>query len=179
MPNLERAFEGKLQPLESSLSGDYPSNVNDKDAAIWSCRRNSFPPWKLFPKGMEWATMHRDELLEDWELARKRSELKKNISFGVTAMFMIDVVDVKVIEGYLLELIFDDGLTAKVDMDRVLGRFDGVFAPLCDPDFFNRVRVDRELGTIVWPNGADICPDVLYSFASGKPIIVNGDRVMN
>lgn len=35
---------------------------------------------------------------------------------------MIDVVDVKVIEGHLLELIFEDGLKAKVDMDCVIER---------------------------------------------------------
>jgi hypothetical protein len=94
-------------------------------------------------------------------------------------MFMIDVVAVKYVESHVLELVFDDGLTARIDMDTVIGRFDGVFAPLEDPAFFSQVQVDRELGTIVWPNGADICPDVLYSFASGKPIIVNGERVLN
>jgi hypothetical protein len=94
-------------------------------------------------------------------------------------MFMIDVVAVKYVEAHVLELIFDDGLVARVDMDRLIGRFDGVFAPLENPEFFSQVRVDRELGTIVWPNGADICPDVLYSYASGKPIIVNGERVLN
>jgi hypothetical protein len=31
-----------------------------------------------------------------------------------------------------------------------------------DPGYFNQVKVDDELGTIVWPNGADIDPDVLY-----------------
>jgi hypothetical protein len=30
-----------------------------------------------------------------------------------------------------------------------------------DPQFFRSVQVDPELGTIVWPNGADIDPDVL------------------
>ena len=94
-------------------------------------------------------------------------------------MFMIDVVAVKYLENHVLELVFDDGLIARIDMDTVIGRFDGVFAPLEDPAYFSQVRVDRELGTIVWPNGADICPDVLYSYASGKPIIVNGERVLN
>jgi len=94
-------------------------------------------------------------------------------------MFMIDVVAVESAEDRHLNLRFEDGLTAIVDMDLVIDRYDGVFAPLLDPAFFSQVRVDRELGTIVWPNGADICPDVLYSFASGKPIIVNGERVLN
>jgi hypothetical protein len=89
-------------------------------------------------------------------------------------MFMIDVVAVKYVEGHVLELVFDDGLIPKVDMDCFSGRFDGVFAPLLDLAFFIQVKVDPEIGTIVWPNGADICPDVLYSFASGRPIIING-----
>jgi hypothetical protein len=38
-----------------------------------------------------------------------------------------------------------------------------IFEPLrADPDLFRTVRVDDELGTIVWANGADIDPDVLY-----------------
>lgn len=94
-------------------------------------------------------------------------------------MFLIDVVDVKPLEGHTLELTFKDGLRAVVDMDKVIERFDGVFAALKDPNYFRQVHVDPEIGTIVWPNGADVCPDVLYSHASGKPIIVNGERVLN
>lgn len=94
-------------------------------------------------------------------------------------MFMIDVVEVKHLQNRLLELTFEDGLTAVVDMDRVIGCYGGVFSQLQNPDYFSLVKVDRETGTIVWPNGADICPDVLYSFASGKPIIVQGERVLN
>ncbi len=94
-------------------------------------------------------------------------------------MFLVDVVDVKPLEHYKIELSFADGLKAVVDMKVVVGSFDGVFAPLNDPEFFRQVRVDPEIGTIVWPNGADVCPDVLYSYASGRPIIVNGERVLN
>lgn len=94
-------------------------------------------------------------------------------------MFMNDVVDVKPLGGHEVELTFSDGLTAIVDLDRVISRFDGVFEPLIDPEYFRLVRVNHELGTIVWPNGADLCPDVLYSHASGKPIVVGGKRVLN
>jgi hypothetical protein len=40
--------------------------------------------------------------------------------------------------------------------------FDGVFEPLNDPSFFRQVTVNPDVGTIVWPNGADLCPDTLY-----------------
>jgi hypothetical protein len=46
----------------------------------------------------------------------------------------------------------------------------GVFAPLEDVEFFKKVTVDPEIGTLVWPNGVDFCPDVLYSQATGKPL---------
>lgn len=37
-----------------------------------------------------------------------------------------------------------------------------MFGPIRkDAALFRSVRVDEELGTIVWPNGADIDPDVL------------------
>jgi hypothetical protein len=48
----------------------------------------------------------------------------------------------------------------------------GVFSQLEDVGFFSQVQVDPEAGTIVWPNGVDFCPDVLYSLATGKPIRV-------
>lgn len=85
-------------------------------------------------------------------------------------MFLIDVINVNALPGRKLELTFEDGLRAVVDLDRVVKSYTGVFAPLLDESYFQRVKVDPELGTIVWPNGADVCPDVLYSQASGRPI---------
>ena len=42
-------------------------------------------------------------------------------------------------------------------------RWDGVFAPLADPSYFAKVFVDPVAGTITWPNGADMAPEVLYA----------------
>jgi len=65
------------------------------------------------------------------------------------------------LEGFVLRLEFDDGTTRDVDLEDDL--WGPVFEPLReDPDLFRLVHVDQELGTIVWPNGADLDPDVLH-----------------
>ena len=77
------------------------------------------------------------------------------------------VTELRLLTGYRLELLFSDGLRGVVDLtSRVVGR-GGMFRPLEDPAFFRQVRVDAELGTIVWPNGVDICPDLLHSLVTG------------
>ena len=74
------------------------------------------------------------------------------------------------IETYRLALTFLNGEKAELDFrDRIVGR-GGVFAPLEDVEFFKQVKVDPEIGTLVWPNEVDFCPDVLYSEATGKPL---------
>ena len=80
------------------------------------------------------------------------------------------ITQVRHIRDYWLELTFSNDTRAKLDFrDRIVGR-GGVFAPLEDVDFFARVRVDPEIGTLVWPNEVDFCPDVLYSEATGTPL---------
>ena len=80
-----------------------------------------------------------------------------------------DVVEVTAVGGYRLRLRFEDGVEGEVDVAELVP-FDGVFAELREPATFERVRVDTELGTIVWPGGADLDPDVLYARVSGEPI---------
>jgi len=63
-------------------------------------------------------------------------------------------------EGFSVHLTFSDGTARDLDLTPYLKG--PVFEPLRDPVRFREVFVDLELGTIVWPNGADICPDVLY-----------------
>jgi len=82
------------------------------------------------------------------------------------------VKNVRHIRDYCLELMFSDGTAAIIDFGpKIIGR-GGVFEPLEDIALFEQVKLDHEAGTIVWPNGVDFCPDVLYSFATGKPIPV-------
>lgn len=80
------------------------------------------------------------------------------------------IKEVRHIESYRLELTFTNGKAAQVNLrDHVVGR-GGVFKPLADVEFFKQVEVDPEAGTLVWPNGVDLCPDVLYSEATGEPL---------
>lgn len=65
------------------------------------------------------------------------------------------------VRDYTLRVRFADGAEGEIDLACEL---DGeVFLPLQDPAFFRQFRVDSELHTIVWPNGADFAPEFLYS----------------
>ena len=80
------------------------------------------------------------------------------------------VVAVRHLVDYELEIRFSDGVVAVLDLkERVCGR-GGVFQPFGSPVFFAMVSVDPEAGTLVWPNGVDFCPDVLYAEATGRDI---------
>jgi hypothetical protein len=80
-----------------------------------------------------------------------------------------DIVEAIPLEGYRLKLRFEDGAAGVVDVSQCV-KFTGVFAPLRDRAEFAAVRVDAELGTVCWPCGADLDPDVLYALVSGKPL---------
>jgi hypothetical protein len=80
-----------------------------------------------------------------------------------------DIVEVRPLGGHRLYVRFEDGVAGEVHFAKRL-RFAGVFAPLQDPGIFAQVRVHNELGTLVWPNGADLDPDVLYSELSGTAV---------
>jgi hypothetical protein len=71
------------------------------------------------------------------------------------------IISVEPLDGFVVRLSFDDGMERKVDLESEL--WGPVFEALrADRELFRQVRVDDELGTIVWPNGADMDPDVLH-----------------
>ena len=80
-----------------------------------------------------------------------------------------DIIKVKPLKDFRLHLEFEDGAKGEVDIRKLI-KFKGVFEPLQDETFFAKVDVNPEWGTIFWPNGADLDPDVLYSMATGEEI---------
>jgi hypothetical protein len=74
-------------------------------------------------------------------------------------LMLVRVIDVKAIDGYRLRLAFSDGAVGEIDLaDELWGE---VFEPLREEALFRQARVDPELGTVVWPNGADLDPESL------------------
>ena len=81
-----------------------------------------------------------------------------------------DIVAAEALGDYRLRLRFEDGVEGVVHLAPHLS-FQGVFEPLRDPAYFAQARVDPQLGTVFWPNGADLDPDVLYGRITGTPIL--------
>lgn len=82
---------------------------------------------------------------------------------------MARVTNVEHLGGLRLRLTFTDRLVRELDFT---GTFSGVLADLADESMFGQVSVDPEAGTITWPNGVDLDPDVLHGDAdpaTGSP----------
>jgi len=74
--------------------------------------------------------------------------------------YIPEVTSVEVIGAHSLRLGFDDGLVRDVDLtDELWGP---IFEPLHDPEYFAKVTLDQEMGTICWPNGADFAAEFLH-----------------
>ena len=74
---------------------------------------------------------------------------------------MAEITAVRIVEGRIVELTFADGSVRVVDLAPFLWgpAFEAIAA---DDELFAQVAVDPELGTIGWPSGADLDPDVLH-----------------
>jgi len=78
---------------------------------------------------------------------------------------MKKISEVKVLQGYRLELVFDDGARGVVDLSDLVGK--GVFAIWRDRRIFEQVQIGS-FGELVWGDQIDLCPDALYLKATGK-----------
>jgi hypothetical protein len=73
------------------------------------------------------------------------------------------------IAPFTLSIQFNDGTTQAIDFRPVL---EGeLYGPLQDPTLFAQIRIDPEIHTLVWPNGADFDPAILHNWPESGPAL--------
>ena len=82
---------------------------------------------------------------------------------------MFDVVDARYVDGYVLELRFENGKKGMFDFSSYIKK-GGVFARFADLPYFKLFFVNKDLGVLCWPEGQDIAPETLYHAATGDPL---------
>jgi hypothetical protein len=68
----------------------------------------------------------------------------------------------QIVGPYTLKVRFDDGTEQVICFEPIL--HGTLFGPLRDPALFDQVRLDPEVHTLVWPNGADFDPAMLHDW---------------
>ena len=84
------------------------------------------------------------------------------------------VTAVEVVGPYTVRVRFDDGVEQVIDFKAVL--VGGLYGQLRDLNLFNAVRVDPEVQTLVWPNGADFDPATLHDWPTQAPLWIERAR---
>ena len=80
----------------------------------------------------------------------------------------------ELVDDYVLRVAFDDGAAQTIDFEPILAG--KLFGPLRDPALFRQVRLDPEVHTLVWPNGADFDPATLHDWPDHVQGFVNRAR---
>jgi hypothetical protein len=79
------------------------------------------------------------------------------------------VISFEHIEPFTLRVVFDDGTAQVIDFRPVL---EGeLYGPLQNPMLFKQVKIDAEVHTLVWPNGADFDPMMLHNWPETGPAL--------
>jgi len=70
------------------------------------------------------------------------------------------IIEAVYLHEYKIIITFNNGVKKIVDLKPDL--WGKMFEPLKDENLFKQFRIDQDIHTIVWPNGADLSPDCLY-----------------
>ena len=73
----------------------------------------------------------------------------------------LHIISAEYIDGYKVQVSFNNGQSGTADLSCVPLK-GGVFSQLKEKSTFAKLKVDKELATIVWPNGADLAPEYIY-----------------
>lgn len=72
------------------------------------------------------------------------------------------VVSFEIIGPYMIRVRFDDQTEQVINFEPILAG--ELYRPLRDLSLFKQVRIDPEVHTLVWPNGADFDPATLHDW---------------
>ncbi|MFH0799296.1 MAG: DUF2442 domain-containing protein [Pseudomonadota bacterium] len=72
-----------------------------------------------------------------------------------------DIIRAEYVGGYKIKFQFEDGKIGVLDFETAIDR-KGIFSQLADLEYFKRFYLNKELGTICWPNGQDVAPETIY-----------------
>ena len=72
----------------------------------------------------------------------------------------------EIVAPYTLCVRFDDNTEQTIDFRPVLAG--ELYGPLRNLELFNQVRIDPEVETLVWPNGADFDPATLHEWPANE-----------
>src|SRR4051812_13050906 len=84
------------------------------------------------------------------------------------------IVSFDMLAPYTLCIHFDDGAVRTINfLPLLVGE---LFGPLRDLALFNQVRIDPEVQTLIWPNGADFDPATLHDWADHEHLLLERAR---
>jgi len=72
------------------------------------------------------------------------------------------VASFTIVAPYRIRVRFDDQTEQNINFEPIL--CGELYGPLRDLSLFNRVRIDQEVHTLIWPNGADFDPATLHDW---------------
>lgn len=79
------------------------------------------------------------------------------------------VVSFEKVAPFTLKVLFNDETSQVIDFRPVLKG--EVYGPLQNQSLFDQVRIDPEVYTLVWPNGADFDPAMLHNWSESLPAL--------
>jgi len=81
------------------------------------------------------------------------------------------VVSVEKVAPFILKVAFNDDTIQVIDFRPILNG--ELYGPLRDATLFDQVRIDPEVHTLVWPNGADFDPAMLHNWTESRAALEN------
>jgi hypothetical protein len=102
-------------------------------------------------------------------LLARRAKARSNRVFEIGCSVIHPIYRVssfEIVSAYTLRVLFNDNTEQTIDFQPILAG--ELYGPLRNLELFNRVQIDNEVETLVWPNGADFDPATLHDWPAHR-----------